>query len=166
MGTEHYPVLSQVWTGRTATDHPHVPRCVLGCMQTWHLSKDSISPHGPVFLFSLATPFSCICMLFAWGVTKVHKFLGKNRRKIFWKFTPVSRCSWCLFFLRFFIMNVVVFAIGFLSNLEGGFQKSLAFPCAKAGTRNNPFVCSWWKNQQTRRRMKVLVLVELSNVWI
>lgn len=34
--------------------------------------------------------------------------------------------------LRFTILNVIVFAIGFISNLEGGFQKSLAFPCAKA----------------------------------
>lgn len=32
-----------------------------------------------------------------------------------------------------FLMNVVVFAIGFLSNLEGGFKKSLAYPCAKGG---------------------------------
>ena len=131
-------------------------------MQTWHVSKDSISPHGPLFLFSLATPFSCICMLFAWGVTKVHKFLGKKNRRKF----PFGSKHSCQSLPRFFIMNVVVFAIGFLSNLEGGFQKSWAFPCAKAGTRNNPFVCSWWKNQQTRRRMKVLVLVELSNVWI
>lgn len=49
-------------------------------------------------------------------------------------------------------MNVVVFAIGFLSNLEGGFQKSLAFPCAKAGV-HPPIMsahgCSRWKNQQT-----------------
>lgn len=35
--------------------------------------------------------------------------------------------------LMFTILNVIVFAIGFISNLEGGFQKSLAFPCAKGG---------------------------------
>ena len=30
-------------------------------------------------------------------------------------------------------MNVVVFAIGFLSNMSGGFKKSWAYPCAKGG---------------------------------
>ena len=33
--------------------------------------------------------------------------------------------------LRFGVLNVLVFAIGFLSNLSGGFQKSWAFPIAK-----------------------------------
>jgi hypothetical protein len=54
--------------------------------------------------------------------------------------------------LRFTILNVIVFAIGFISNLEGGFQKSLAFPCAKAEMdgRHVRFVDSgsagdcWW----------------------
>ena len=32
-----------------------------------------------------------------------------------------------------FLMNVVVFAIGFLSNMSGGFKKSWAYPCAKGG---------------------------------
>ena len=36
-------------------------------------------------------------------------------------------------FCRFALLNVVVFMIGFLSNLEGGFQKSWAFPIAKVG---------------------------------
>lgn len=31
------------------------------------------------------------------------------------------------------LMNVVVFAIGFLSNMSGGFKKSWAYPCAKGG---------------------------------
>eukprot|EP00435_Cladocopium_sp_Y103_P062636 s587_g24.t1 len=38
--------------------------------------------------------------------------------------------------LMFTFLNVIVFAIGFISNLEGGFQKSLAFPCAKVAGRD------------------------------
>jgi len=56
----------------------------------------------------------------------------------------LSKLQRCLRCFRFFgvheqrlpliillVLNVVVFAIGFLSNLQGGFKHSLAFPCAK-----------------------------------
>lgn len=44
-------------------------------------------------------------------------------------------------FHRFALLNVVVFMIGFLSNLEGGFQKSWAFPIAKVGCLESHLQC-------------------------
>ena len=56
----------------------------------------------------------------------------RPQRYLFW-------CETCQYHIsRYGLLNIVVFIIGFLSNLSGGFRGSWAYPFAKAGTIFQP----------------------------
>ena len=105
-------MLPQMWIGRTAAHNPHVSRCKL------HQRVESLRSVGVLF---------------------PKQFLGMLSGKQISRCVLECECSKAyLSSPRFFILNVVVFAIGFISNLDGGFQKSWAFPCAKAQRSDVP----------------------------
>ena len=114
-----------MWSRRTATHHGHVTRCGLG------LAPDVLKHR-----------------LAAIDFQRCFTLFSKSKCRVLF---VVSRlCSalapllpWCRFWnpcqvpenVRYGMLNLVVFLIGFLSNLNGGFQGSWAYPFAKANPR-------------------------------